>query len=48
MICPHEKVAEGGHFFGMAGRGVSDFVFSAVPGVIHRLVDSAGRTLAAT
>lgn len=42
----HETVAEGGHFFRMDGRGVSDFVFSAVPGVIRRLVSNAGRTLA--
>jgi acetoacetyl-CoA synthase len=42
----HETVDEGGHFFRMDGRGVSEFVMSAVPGVIRRLVDGAGRTLA--
>lgn len=42
----HETVTEGGHFFRMDGRGVSDFVMSVVPGVVGQLVDAVGRTLA--
>jgi acetoacetyl-CoA synthase len=42
----HGTVTEGGHYFRMDGRGVSDFVMSVVPGVVSRLVAATGSTLA--
>jgi 3-oxoacyl-(acyl-carrier-protein) synthase III len=42
----HDTVTEGGHFFRMDGRGVSEFVMANVPGVLARLVGGTGRVLA--
>ncbi|HVV11372.1 ketoacyl-ACP synthase III [Amycolatopsis sp.] len=41
----HETIDEGGHFFRMDGRGVSEFVMENVPGVLARLAERAGHTL---
>ncbi|WP_280725936.1 ketoacyl-ACP synthase III [Kitasatospora sp. MAA4] len=38
----HQTVDEGGHFFRMDGRGVSEFVMENVPGAVADLVAGAG------
>jgi 3-oxoacyl-[acyl-carrier-protein] synthase-3 len=38
----HRTVDDGGHFFRMEGRAVSDFVHKNVPQALHELLDASG------